>query len=200
MAGIATRVEAEGAGWRLEWRPGGAARAMRYLLGGVFFAVGLLFLALLLANGIAIAKGTGGDLIGGTILGVLLGAVFLPLGWWLLVARVSVVVKQGFVVERTDWRIGRRERARAVADYRAVAVSVEPLSGEDYGSRKAMGLRVALVPENPRRTAICELAWFEAAPALVEPARDLARRIGSLLERPVEEDLDWFFGAPAQGS
>jgi len=142
MAGIATRVEAEGAGWRLEWRLGGAARVMRYLLGGVFLATGLLFVALLPANAAAIAKGAGGDLIGGTIVGILLGAVFLPLGWWLLFARVSVLVRHGTVVERTDWRIGRRERARAVADYRAVGISVEPLSGKNPARRPGAGAGV----------------------------------------------------------
>jgi hypothetical protein len=175
-------------------------RVFRYLFGGGFFVVGLFFLATLLADAFTIARGVGNDLIAGTILSVLLAAVFLPLGWWMLVARVSWVVRTGQVIERTDWRIGRKEKTRDPADYRAVGLSVEPVSGKESGNGKAMGIRIALLPESPRHTPVCELAWFEAEEDRIGEARDLARRIASLLERPVDDALDEWFGSGGRRS
>jgi hypothetical protein len=200
MAGITTRVEAEGTGLRLTWTLGGLPRLFRYLFGGGAFAIGLFFLATLVANGFIIARGAGNDLIAGTILSVLLAAVFLPMGWRLLVARVSLMVRKEQVIERTDWRIGRKERTRDPADYRAVGLSVEPVSGKESDKGKAMGIRIALLPESPRHTPVCELAWFEAEEDRIGEARDLARRIASLLERPVEDALDEWFGGDMRRS
>lgn len=105
----------------------------RYIFGIPLLLAGLGLLGLAV-SAVITAAGEGVDAMLVAGLGafwlLLFAALTAPLGWWLTLARRSIVVESGgrHVIERLDWRIGRREKRRATAAFRAVRVAVEPVN------------------------------------------------------------------------
>lgn len=161
--------------------------------GSPLFLAGLALCVLVVLNLIDILRGSGTELIAGTLIAIFLGAIFLPLGWWLLMARVSVQVSRETVTEMTDWKVGRKKTVRSLADYQGILLSVEPLVGSGTEGGRTVGIRIALVSENPRKLANGELAWFEPDVEGRQSGRALALRLASLTNLPSEDRLDeWF--------
>lgn len=104
----------------------------RYVLGIPLLLLGLALLAAAMSAVVtAIGGGVEAMLVAslGAFWLLLFAALTAPLGWWLTLVRRSIVVEAGgqHLVERLDWRLGRRETRRPAAAFRAVRVAVEAL-------------------------------------------------------------------------
>lgn len=199
MAELFTHWEETQDGIRIEWKLGILPMALRYAIGVPILGVGILFFVLIVVNIAMFIGGKGADLIVGTLVVVVLTAVLLPLGWWIVMSRSYLVIRSDgkSVLEVVDWRVGRKVTEHPTTDYAALRISVEKLNEETNSPRRrhaTVGIRVALEPHSPTNTPWLELGWFDESTERIADARVFAKAVSTKLGLQLCDELDEWYG------
>jgi hypothetical protein len=192
----------ENENFQLVVRPRGLA-LLRIVLGAPMLAIAIGAILLFLTEPFVNYRAGGWSAVGEYLPALLLEAVFIAifggLGWWILFLRKYVILDRARreAIEVMDWRFGRKQTVRSIADFSKVRAACESISDQGQARRReTYANSVRLVPLHPRSVNSFEVAAFpEKERALPE---ELARLVGTMFALPVELKFEGASLSPEQ--
>ena len=192
----------ENENFQLVIRPRGLT-LLRILLGAPMLAIAIGAILLLLTTPFVNYRAGGWAAVGEYLPALLLEAVFIAVfedwagGSFSCATYVILDRARREAIEVMDWRFGRKQTVRQVADFSSVRAACEPISDQaQAGVRMTYANSVRLVPQHPRSVNSFEVAAFpEKERALPE---ELARLVGTMFALPVELKFEGASLSPEQ--